>query len=89
MKKVEIDGSIIKNNRILHMYLRYAFNLPSYYGENLDALYDILSSTDKSYLIELNNKASLINNLGDYGIALIETIEDCASDNDNIKFIEV
>ena len=40
MKKVELDIANIHTVRALHVYLAYKLNLPTYYGGNLDALYD-------------------------------------------------
>ena len=42
MKKVELDIANIHTVRALHVYLAYKLNLPTYYGGNLDALYDAL-----------------------------------------------
>ena len=42
MKKVELDIANIDTVRALHVYLAYKLNLPTYYGGNLDALYDAL-----------------------------------------------
>lgn len=44
MKKVELDIGNIHTVRALHVYLAYKLNLPTYYGGNLDALYDALAT---------------------------------------------
>ena len=42
MRKITID--ILKLNDLKHTYLKDIFNFPDYYGHNLDALYDLVSS---------------------------------------------
>ena len=49
MKKVELDIANIHTVRALHVYLAYKLNLPTYYGGNLDALYDAWPSRRTSY----------------------------------------
>lgn len=41
---IEIDGSSISTEAEFHSKISAALNLPSYYGKNLDALFDVLSS---------------------------------------------
>lgn len=44
----------------LHHYFKKAFNLPDYYGNNMDALWDCLACCyDENTEIELKNIASL------------------------------
>ena len=42
MRKITID--ILKLNDLKHTYLKDVFNFPDYYGHNLDAFYDLVSS---------------------------------------------
>ncbi len=74
---MEIDGNLIKKEG--HDYLKEVFNFPEYYGKNLDALYDCLCE------IGVETEIILIN--GD-GVSrdMIETFEDAASENENLKF---
>ncbi|WP_080937109.1 barstar family protein [Burkholderia plantarii] len=41
---VEIDGRQIRSEADFHVAIAKALNLPSYYGRNLDALWDTLSA---------------------------------------------
>ena len=41
MKIYELDGKLIASDG--HKYLKEALDFPDYYGENLDALHDILT----------------------------------------------
>ena len=43
MKKIILDFKPIRTKEDVHKYLSMKFDLPDYYGENLDALYDCLT----------------------------------------------
>lgn len=72
MKKVIIDGKNLKDKKSLHLILKEKLNLPEYYGENLDALWDCLTgdiamplsivwenfNESKNYLGEYADKAA-------------------------------
>lgn len=44
IEKVVIDGSKINNVYDFHSILKANLNFPQYYGDNLDALWDMLTS---------------------------------------------
>ena len=74
MQKIELDGNLLDGD--FHDYVIDAFNLPEYYGRNLDALYDCLCDICEETLIEITDPE-----LADE--ALLETILDAAEDNDD------
>ena len=43
MKIVELDGSKMDSIQNTHIHLKESMELPEYYGENLDAMYDLLT----------------------------------------------
>ena len=47
LNKVIIQGSKLKDKNVLHQILKQELNLPDYYGENLDALWDCLTTDIK------------------------------------------
>lgn len=56
MNTITLDFSEIKSYLALHQYFKEVFNLPDYYGNNLDALWDRLYCYyDSSTSIELRN----------------------------------
>ena len=56
MNTITLDFSGIKSYLALHQYFKAIFNLPDYYGNNLDALWDCLYCYyDSSNTIELRN----------------------------------
>lgn len=60
MNKFVLDFSGIKSLLALHEYFKEVFQLPNYYGHNMDALWDCLSCCyDESTTIELRNIGAL------------------------------
>ena len=54
MNTITLNFSGIKSYLALHQYFKEVFNLPDYYGNNLDALWDCLYCYyDSSTTIEL------------------------------------
>ena len=45
MERVTIDLANVETKDSVHVVLKSSMNLPEYYGGNLDALYDILTSS--------------------------------------------
>lgn len=88
MKRVILDGKLMTNKIETHKYLKSQLSICGYCGNNLDALWDVLSIYDKSISIELINCSILVKNLGGYGEALIKTFEDAAMENTNIKYTQ-
>lgn len=78
---VVLDGRKMTDKRTLHNYLKEQCKFPEYYGNNLDALYDVL--TDRSEPLELCivHAEELKEVLCGYGEAFIETLQDAAANN--------
>ncbi len=85
MKELIIDGKNIHNKEIFYMYIRRQLDSCEYYGDNLDALWDVLSTYDKHITIRFINKELLIENLADYGQSIINVFQDGAEENHNIS----
>jgi ribonuclease inhibitor len=60
--------------------------LPNHYGNNLDALWDCLSTDFSAKLIIIQNPEILIKNLSSYGKLIIKLFEEVAQEN---KYLEV
>ena len=86
--RVELDCSLMTGRSETHDYLKEKLFFPGYYGKNLDALYDLLTSAGEAMTIVLSNGKFVENNLGGYGSALLATIREAAEDNPNIELIE-
>lgn len=86
MMKVLLDGKEMINREMVHIYIKEKLKAIEYYGENLDALWDVLSSYGKPVSIEIINLKDLVENLGSYGVHIIETFEEAKDENKNIRF---
>ncbi len=80
-----LDGKIIVDKQILFIELKKQVNSPEFYGDNLDALWDVLSYSDEHIKITIINHEDLITNLGKYQESLIELFEDLKDVNDNVS----
>jgi len=81
MMVVVIDGRKMTDKVTLHAYLKEQCKFPEYYGNNLDALYDVLTDRPEPLEIRLENAQELKEILCGYGEAFIETLEDAAAAN--------
>ncbi|MBR3418134.1 MAG: barstar family protein [Oscillospiraceae bacterium] len=78
---VTIDCSEIRENADLHRIFSSQLHLPGFYGKNLDALYDCLTSLPQKTTLNLLHTQSLIDNLGPYGRAAISAIAHAEREN--------
>lgn len=82
--QVIIDGRNIKDKQALHAYLKEQCSFPDYYGNNLDALYDVLTDRSEPLEIKVEHAEELKEILCGYGEAFIETLQDAAAENERI-----
>ena len=87
--RVELDWALMTGRKEVHEYLKQQFQFPDYYGRNLDALYDLLSSAETGYEITFVNGHLVEANLGGYGSALLATIKEAAEDNPKILIKDI
>lgn len=74
------------DKRRAHEYLKRKLRFPDYYGKNLDALWDMLSTLSEPTDIKFFNKDILTKELGTYGEDLIQVFFEAAEENKNIIF---
>ncbi|MCR4760402.1 MAG: barstar family protein [Oscillospiraceae bacterium] len=78
---VNIDCSAITEESDFHRVFSSQLHLPGFYGKNLDALHDCLTSLPQKTVINLLHMQSLIDNLGPYGRAAINAIAHAEREN--------
>lgn len=81
MKKIRLNGEKMTDIPAAHAYLKRKLGLPEYYGENLDALWDCLSTDTDPKTITIINRDAILRNLGDYGASILELLEEAAAEN--------
>ena len=82
--QVIIDGRNIKDKQALHAYLKDQCQFPDYYGNNLDAMYDVLTERSEPLIIRVEHVQELKEILCGYGEAFVEALLDAAAENENI-----
>lgn len=86
MKIINIDGKLIKSKLGIHKFLKNRINDDAYIGNNLDALYDVLSNYSEKLKFNMYNLKYVNNELAPYVNSLIKTFEDLVAVNENIEF---
>lgn len=86
MDLILLNGKKMTDKVKAHEYLKRKLKLPDYYGENLDALWDILSTSSEPIEIKFINEDALTKKLGTYGGEIIQVFIDATEENKNIIF---
>jgi ribonuclease inhibitor len=87
MKEIKLNGARMLDKETTHAYLKEKLSLPEYYGANLDALWDCLTTDFSKKRIVIINSEIMIENLGTYGQSIIELFRDVATENCNLELI--
>ncbi|MCK9471372.1 MAG: barstar family protein [Bacilli bacterium] len=74
--EIIIDGNLITNKQELFSNLKLQINSDEFYGNNLDALWDVLSSINEELIVEIKNLITLKLNLGEYTDSLVQLFMD-------------
>lgn len=85
MKTVTLALAKMRSVRQLHHYLRAQLELPDYYGENLDALYDCLTEVCEPVILKIPQAVAADSELGWYGQRLLLVMQDAAAANPNLQ----
>lgn len=89
MITIELDGKKIPDRESLHRIFIEKLNLEDYYGCNLDALYDVLSTYSKEVVINIVNADDLCSDVPSYGDRLIGMLNVAAEENEPYIIVNV
>lgn len=81
---IMLDGKAMVDRPAAHSHLAQRLDLPTYYGRNLDALYDVLTEIGTDTELILEDPAAVVENLGKYGEALLSTMQEAAEANPHL-----
>lgn len=74
MKTVFLDGNRIENADMMHEEFKTALGFPEWYGNNLDALNDLLTESTEEIGVILVNTEKLSESLGGRWTALLRLL---------------
>lgn len=87
MRVLKLAIEKMQDKMALQNYLAQALQLPDYYGKNLDALYDCLTEQCEPLTLIVPAAVNEPRYLHGYGVQLIATLRDAASENENLKIV--
>ena len=87
MKEITIDCREIASRADFHRTFAAAMSFPEWYGNNLDALYDQLTSVGVDTTVILRNWAEAEGALGRYAICARRAMEDAVKENPKLKIV--
>ena len=79
-----LEGKAMTDRPAAHSHLVERLELPTWYGRNLDALYDVLTEIGTDTELILEDPAAVVENLGKYGEALLGTMQEAAEANPHL-----
>ena len=82
-----LEGKAMTDRPTAHSHLVERLELPTYYGRNLDALFDVLTEIGTDTEIVLKDRAAVLGNLGKYGEAFLYTLQEAATENPHLTII--
>lgn len=87
MREIILDLTPFSEKISLHSYLKEAFDFPFYYGANLDALHDELSSEVAPMRITVRYPAVPQGQMETYLPRLLRVFRDTALENYHLEFV--
>lgn len=81
MKVLILDGRLMTSKEALYLHLNRVLALPNHFGNNLDALWDVLNEGTEPTEILFSNTDLAQKQLGDYGVKLVNLFERLAQQN--------
>ena len=89
MKKLvfNIDASLFTSRKAAHETMKVVFKKYEYYGNNLDALHDVLTSIRRDAVITVTGLEKSREYIDTYVDSLMRVFNDCAEENEHLTFV--
>ena len=84
-RRVMLSGFWMFSIRGAHDYIARRMRFPDYYGRNLDALYDVLSTIGQPTEVVITGREQIARRLGGYAEKLLEAFTGAAQANPNLR----
>ena len=88
MKFAVIDGNAVTSMEDIHKMLAQQLAFPEWYGNNLDALHDVLTDCCEKTVIAITDLPLLEEHLGDYAVYFQRVLHDCAQENPHLRILQ-
>ena len=88
-KKYVIDASLFTDKLSAHAAMRAVLADSEYYGSNLDALHDVLTSLRRDCTILILNFDAAAAALGEYAAGIRQVFTDSAAENPHLEIVFV
>lgn len=75
MENFIIDGKYFETKEKAYKYMKSVFEFPEYFGNNLDALWDLLDEME-NYKVDILNARCIPEYLEDYGLKILDVFGD-------------
>lgn len=79
--KLALDGHNITSLQQLHREIAQQLELPDYYGENLDALWDVLTEWSEPLEVTVQNSSALLYRLGEESGSVLQLLQEAEEEN--------
>ena len=86
MKEIVIDGRTVRSMEDIHSLLKTELSFPHWYGNNLDALFDILTDLHGEVSLSLLHADALSEAIGGLSPRLVRLLNDAAEENPLFSF---
>lgn len=86
MREIVIDGRAVRSMEDIHSRLKTELSFPHWYGNNLDALFDVLTGLHGEVSLTLLHADALSESLGGLYPRLIRLLNDAAEENPLFSF---
>ena len=87
MRNIVLDIRSFDTKAALHQYLKEQLDFSDYYGENLDALYDELTSSVEAIALVLQYAAKPVGEMAEYLPRVLEVFRDAARENYHLSVL--
>jgi len=84
MIHASLNGASMTTREAAHAELARALHFPEYYGANIDALWDLVSTMEAE--LTLTNVTAMQSALGIYGSKILETLREADRENPTFTF---
>lgn len=71
MRIMVIDGDFMVTKSLMYAHLSRVFSFPAHFGNNLDALWDVLNECSEPTTVEFTHVEHVVEHLGTYGEKLV------------------